>query len=1044
MVRGTAVTTMEKNATATPVGVAVTCKHIQQTGQIAVSAARAGPGTPVDVQQSSLSIQQRRQVEDALRAEKLAVGGRPQAQDLTCEIDAEPSPSFVRGDGTRLAMDDVRVPDAASVSECQQHGVRATRDESEERPARVHTGEVCTAMPAPHSSDGGVRRQEPSSSVYRGPVALESKPREQTSKVPVRMPTTAQRRKALQAGQIHAYASSGPAGRAVTLSQAEAERRAGIGMWRSFSESSSLHKNIRAAQRWVATGPHWAARSVDEHTSTQADQAPACQLGEREPQARDERHRNPSKCQLVRLSARSLPFTPSAGNASATRARAQCQRAGRASCARCDDACIRVVTKTAPSSVDLRDVLRHKQMSHVKVAPSAVRRQMDEYCTCAPKRMTLDLRGKTASKMQRDLRAQLVQDLKAGNDEAAFVCSQLGIDNAPRADQLELMIAAMPGVKDIVFEGPPVRSGLDISEWIKGHASHCDRCKEGTISEDCYFRVVHHFLLRGFEPTLKPGEKWEKFRTKTEAYISAWNQESERCKVAWEKWVRDAEGLLSEPTSVQPKFVVPILPAARAKHVWRFLVHGVPYKIRLCLDLKAAGVNASTEDWKFRYRGLDDVAAKVRRGDWLASVDISRFYLRLPAGPGLRSAQWVQDPTTYGRNSKSNRRSRAKKWRQLQAIGFGLKTAPAWASVVSAELVRILEAEGIRVVGCFIDDILIAGATKEEAAHALKRALSIMEKLGIPANEKTVEPRSPSEGIVFLGCHIRTSDMRFSISAEFKDYAIDRIQAVLRAKKASKGDLASIAGVLTWISYVFIPGKPRRQFIYDAARLGSSAEKSDIVDIQGALQRQLQWWRNTLSSASFLGTRIWEVSTSPRTTLMQSDASGEDGWGACILGLHFAGPWPEELRGASMLFKEMVPVTIVLALLCAKVPETVFGIAVDNTGVAFAVNKLNCRDKLTARLLQQVTSDLDSGGHTALGAHVRRARNVHTDILSHALSKCTWATLAGRQAHSRTRVKQGYWYFQLVAQNVVTGECYSGIFKMRKSLFAKWDEDAAC
>ena len=261
--------------------------------------------------------------------------------------------------------------------------------------------------------------------------------------------------------------------------------------------------------------------------------------------------------------------------------------------------------------------------------------------------------------------------------------------------------------------------------------------------------------------------------------------------------------------------VVPLLPARRAKHVWRYHRFGIPYKVRLCLDLKAAIVNDATEDWRFRYYGLNDVAEGLRRGDWLASVDISRFYLRLPAGKGLRSAQWVQDPSTYGKTSRDNKFVSRKRWRQLQAVGFGLKTAPAWASVVSAELVRILRKKGVRVVGCYIDDLLIAGASKAECQRALDLATETMEKLGIPANEKTVPPQAPDVGIVFLGVHIRPSDMRFTISAEHREYATDRLSEVLGRGWATKGDLASIVGVLTWISFVFTPGRPRRQLIYD-------------------------------------------------------------------------------------------------------------------------------------------------------------------------------------------------------------------------------------
>ena len=181
----------------------------------------------------------------------------------------------------------------------------------------------------------------------------------------------------------------------------------------------------------------------------------------------------------------------------------------------------------------------------------------------------------------------------------------------------------------------------------------------------------------------------------------------------------------------------------------------------------------------------------------------------------------------------------------------------------------------------------------------------------------------------------------------------------------------------------------------------------------------------------------------PKQLLVQSDASGEDGWGACVGGFHFVGPWPTYLADEHMLFKEMVPVMFTISLFAAKLPETVFGVAVDNTGVAFAVNKLSCRDRLTLRMLQQLTADLDKGGHTVLGAHIRRHRNKHTDAMSHPLTRRLWSKIIAAQQHSR-RIEDGsYWLFPFVAQQLSTGECASGCFRMRKSLFAKLSDEAS-
>ena len=930
---------------------------------------------------------------------------------------------------------------------------RSSGQADEWTPAGTHVGEVCTAMPAPHISDGGIERPPIGVSVVRqeihGEEESDGKLASSARKRYVRLPGARARRKARDEGRVHAFGIREANGGYVCLQQEATSTRAVRREVKLFDAWASISRNIRDASRWAAKS----LAHVDEECA---------QIGEG---GGDE----DAKRERIQWNSEAESFSP-----------LQCEvghaHEGSGGCGHeCDDGskrwdsnaalhehvCARASVGAGVSGarqepevipratahckleqLKLRDLLCHSQVSNVRRVSRDVRTSMDKYNTCSHGKMELDMRGTTAKLIQKELRAQLVEDLKQGSDEAAFVCAQLGIDSVPRADQLELMIAAMPGLAKLEFKGPEAKSGLNLKEWKAGHATHCTKgCTASTINDDCYFKIVHHFMLRGYEPQLEPGQTWDQFKTKHPAYVDLWRADEERCRQAWEKWKANSADLLSEPVDKDPEFAVPILPATRSKHRWRFLKHGIPYKVRLCLDLKASKVNRATGDWKFRYKGLDDIAANLKHGDWLASVDISRFYLRLPAGPNLRRVQWVQDPESYAYTAKLNNRSKRKTWRQLQAIGFGLKTAPAWASVVSAELVRILKAKGVRVVGCFIDDLLIAGKTQEECQEALDTAIDTMRRLGIPANEKTVLPRSPNEGIVFLGVHIRTADMRFTISEEHRLYAIDRVGAVLEDGVATKGDLASIAGVLNWISFVFIPGKPRRQWIYDAARLGASHKKSDQVTIKGALQRQLQWWLHSLKSDKWVGTRIWDAETTPAQVLVQSDASGEDGWGACIGGFHFVGPWPAYLADEHMLFKEMVPVVFTISLFAAKLPETVFGVAVDNTGVAFAVNKLSCRDRITSRMLQQLTSDLDKGGHTVLGAHIRRHRNKHTDEMSHPLSKFWWKTIAAAQQHSK-RVSDGsYWLFPFVAQQLATGECVSGCFRMRKSLFAKLSDE---
>ena len=269
---------------------------------------------------------------------------------------------------------------------------------------------------------------------------------------------------------------------------------------------------------------------------------------------------------------------------------------------------------------------------------------------------------------------------------------------------------------------------------------------------------MRHFLRTGFDPPAPPDEDLTAAVAKTKAYVDLWRKEEEGCEKGFRKWVDQASNLMSEATSDVPPTYFPLLPVVREKDRWLFEKFATDYKVRLCLDFKSGSVNARLFDWPFRYVGIDDIASTIKPGDWLATVDISRFYLRLPAGRRLRAVQWFQDPRSYAANSRDNEHmsNRKRRFRQLLAVAFGLKSAPAWASVVSAELARILRSFGVRVAGVYVDDLLLCASSKALLQEALDLCTKVCSALGLPLNDKTVGPCAPGEGIKYLGIIIRT------------------------------------------------------------------------------------------------------------------------------------------------------------------------------------------------------------------------------------------------------------------------------------------------
>ena len=97
--------------------------------------------------------------------------------------------------------------------------------------------------------------------------------------------------------------------------------------------------------------------------------------------------------------------------------------------------------------------------------------------------------------------------------------------------------------------------------------------------------------------------------------------------------------------------------------------------------------------------------------------------------------------------------------------------------------------------------------------------------------------------------------------------------------------------------------------------------------IRGALRAQLRWWQHTLHLQRIFSAKFFV--SQPQTPLVCSDASGDDGWGSCAMGLHIVGMWPDSWRQVdgdnprSMLYKELVPPVMTTLLLAPELRHKV-------------------------------------------------------------------------------------------------------------------------
>ena len=166
-----------------------------------------------------------------------------------------------------------------------------------------------------------------------------------------------------------------------------------------------------------------------------------------------------------------------------------------------------MVTQWAPAKTRSFPVSRLKKSRGVynwRPAPSAVVEYMLATVQCVNACAQVPLLGKSSLSIRAELRDHLHASLSAHKHEKAFnKCC--GISLCPRVDDLEGLMSAFPARHQVEWDAPVARSGINVHVWCLNHAKHCARCSASKIDDDCYFKLLHHWLRCGFDPPQKEG-----------------------------------------------------------------------------------------------------------------------------------------------------------------------------------------------------------------------------------------------------------------------------------------------------------------------------------------------------------------------------------------------------------------------------------------------------------------------------------------------------------------------------------------------------------
>lgn len=339
-----------------------------------------------------------------------------------------------------------------------------------------------------------------------------------------------------------------------------------------------------------------------------------------------------------------------------------------------------------------------------------------------------------------------------------------------------------------------------------------------------------------------------------------------------------------------------------------------PKGFRPIINLKA--LNDCLEYQHFQMEGLATARDLIRKGDWIAKLDLTDAYLTVPLHPNdsqFLQFRWMD--TLY----------------EYTCVAFGLASAPRVFTKLMKPLVAYFRGRGVRMV-IYLDDILLIAETADSLDDHITLVRGTLESVGFVVNVgKSI--LVPTQQLEFLGFWLDSKEWILSLTTEKIHRIRLRCSTLLRSNTCSIRDLQSILGLLSWC----IPAIPYAQANYRALQsvfLEAERQHPDgraIISLPDGALKDLRWWIKSLESSKPLG------SIEPDLVLY-SDASSW-GWGVSYGDSRTGGPWSHSESTRHINELELLAGFNALKCYAEGAIGSTIEICMDNTTAVAYVNK---------------------------------------------------------------------------------------------------------
>ena len=253
-----------------------------------------------------------------------------------------------------------------------------------------------------------------------------------------------------------------------------------------------------------------------------------------------------------------------------------------------------------------------------------------------------------------------------------------------------------------------------------------------------------------------------------------------------------------------------------------------------CSIPKGKSVNDySTEDWHQKFARVDDAAALVTEGCFMAKIDLQAAYRSVPISRHSQRVTGLQ--WTFGSRKVYLRDTK---------LCFGSRLAPGVFHRLTQAVKRMLIRKGLNATVVYLDDFFIKADTFQECLKALNMVIGLLRKLGFSINWKKVT--DPTTRIVFLGIEIDSVSMCLRLPDDKLHQVREELMRFQSRKRASKKQLQSLAGKLNFCAGVIFGGRVFLRRIIDS--INSLKADNHKMKLTESIRADISWWQSFMST----------------------------------------------------------------------------------------------------------------------------------------------------------------------------------------------------